>query len=186
MILPGTWVSVPLTDRESARQFCRRLVREQVGRADQLARLRRDATQELVTSAADARELGAHTYLMALELLPGVPFPAALLALDESWPESARADLAAGDVSAALVSAFPGTEVAVQRTGPVARRAELVRGTLGEQTYLTLRLEYHVPYPDGSGLMLARVNAPTVPAAEPFATLFDEILDSLTWTDVRV
>jgi hypothetical protein len=121
---------------------------------------------------------------MSLELLPGVPFPAVILALDEEWPADASDALARGDVAEALRAGFPGAGVALQRNGPVARVAEMTQGSTDDgEPVLTMRLEYHVPYPDRSTLLLARVNVPGIPAAEPFATLFDEILDSLTFME---
>lgn len=184
IVLPGTWGNVPLGDPERSAAYVRRLVRRQVGPADRLARARREATQEILDNVAAARAAGVHTYLTSLELLPGVPFPAALLALDEEWPTAAADALAAGDVEAALRAAYPDGEVAEQRTGPVARVVEMTRGTTPDgDEVLTMRLEYHVPYPDRSRLLLARVNVPGIPSAEPFATLFDEIMDSLTFME---
>ncbi|PJI94977.1 hypothetical protein [Luteimicrobium subarcticum] len=184
IVLPGTWVNVPLDSPEVATRFVKRIVRRQVGNADRLARVRRDATQELVANVRDAVGIGVHSYLMSLEILPGIPFPAAMLLLDEAWPPAAAAGLAAGDVAAALAAAYPAGEVAEQRSGPVARLVEMARSDVttddGEPS-LTMRLEYHVPYPAGDGLLLVRVVVPGIPSAEPFATLFDEIVDSVTF-----
>lgn len=44
-----------------------------------------------------------------------------------------------------------------------------------------MRLEYHMPYPDLSKLLFVRVSVPNIPSAEPFAMLFDEIVDSITF-----
>ncbi len=184
IVLPGTWGNVPLTSPEASEQFVRRLVRRQVGSSDRLARARREASQEILRNVRDAAAAGVHTYLVSLELLPGVPFPAAVLVLDEEWPAAARGALADGDVAEALRQGFPEGEVATQRSGPVARVAEMVRGATEDGVeMLTMRLEYHVPVPDRSRLLLARVNVPNIPSAEPFATLFDEILDSVTFLD---
>lgn len=184
IVLPGTWANVPLADPQTAAAYVRRLVRRQVGNADRLARARREATQEIAGNVQEAMAAGVHTYLMALELLPGVPFPAAILALDEEWPAAAKEALAQDDVAEALRAAFPDGEVAPQRNGPVARVAEMTRGaTEGGDEVLTMRLEYHIPYPDRSKLLMARVNVPGIPSAEPFATLFDEMLDSLTFLE---
>jgi hypothetical protein len=114
IIVPGTWVNVPVDDPQRATEFVKKLVKKQVGTADRLARVRREATQELLGTARDAAQIGVHTYLISLELLPEVPFPAALMMLDEDWPAAAREPLAAGDVTAALLAAYPGGEVAVR------------------------------------------------------------------------
>lgn len=184
IVVPGTWANVPVDDPARATAFVKRLVKERVGSADRLARVRREATQELLVTARDAAAVGVHTYLVSLELLPGVPFPAALMMLDEEWPATVGVP-AAEDVRAALTAAYPSGEVAVQRNGPVARVVEMTDGRTGEGEEAvdvrSMRLEYHVPYPDRSRLLFVRVSVPDVPAAEPFAMLFDEIVDSITF-----
>ena len=185
IVVPGTWASVPLSDPDTAAAFVKKLVKKQVGTADRLARVRREAAQEIMFTARDAALAGAHSYFMSLELLPGVPFPAALLLTDVPWPESAGEALKSGDIEAALRAAAPEGEVATQRNGPVARVAEMSQGkvTEGGSEFLTMRLEYYIPFPDRSKLLLAQVSVPNLPSAEPFATLFDEILDSVVFAE---
>ncbi|MBL0885438.1 hypothetical protein [Myceligenerans indicum] len=187
VIVPGSWVNIPLKSREAAQKFIKKLVRDQVGTDDRLASMRRDAVQELLNNVGDAVAVGVHTYLLSLEMLPGVPFPAAMVMVDEEWPAAAREHRDAGDTGAALRASFPEGEVAVQRLGPVAREVEMAEKVLedGEQRTesLTMRLSYHVPYPDRSKLLLVRVNVPNVPSAEPFAMLFDEIVDTITFLE---
>lgn len=186
VVVPGTWVSVPVDDPERAAAFVKGLVKRQVGTADRLARTRREASQQLLLTARDAARIGVHTYLVSLELVPGVPFPAAMMMLDEPWPDAARPALGDGDgdVAAALRAAYPGGEVTELRTGPVARVVEMTEGRTSDTDeavdVLSMRLEYHLPYPDRSRLLFVRVNVPDIPAAEPFAMLFDEIVDSIT------
>lgn len=185
IVLPGTWVRVPLDSEEVATAFAKRLVKRQAGKADRMARARREAVMELVNSAREAVNIGVHTYLMSLEILPGIPFPAALLLRDEEWPEVSRPALADGDIRTALTSAFAEIEVSEGRYGPVGRRWEMARHTVGEddEEFLTLRLEYFVPHPSGAGVVMARANMSNVPSGEPFATLFDEIVDSITFPE---
>jgi len=185
IVLPGTWVRLPLDSEESARAFAKRLVKRQAGSADRIARTRREVVQELVGSAREAVSIGVHTYLMSLEILPGVPFPAALLLRDGDWPAESRELLAQGDVAGALQAGYSKVEVSEGRYGPVGRRWELERQAVGAdaEEFLTLRLEYFVPYPDGSRVLMARANLSNIPGAEPFATLFDEIVDSITFAE---
>jgi hypothetical protein len=187
VILPGTWVSIPLSDEQGTTEFVKRLVKRQVGTADRLARMRRSAVQEIVGTAREAVQLGVHTYLTSLEILPGVPFPAAIMLVDIDWPDSVGPVHDAGKTEEALEAAFPGCEIADLRYGPVARRWEMVGQKLGEDGSViqTLRLEYFVPYPyEGSTkLLMARVNVPDIPHAEPFAVLFNEIIDSITFPE---
>ncbi|MEU4361368.1 hypothetical protein [Promicromonospora sp. NPDC023987] len=185
IIVPGTWANVPVDDPGRAADFVKKLVKKQVGTADRLARVRREATQELLGTAREAAQIGVHTYLICLELLPEVPFPAALMMVDEDWSDGVGDLLARGDVDGALRAAYPQGEVATQRNGPVARVVEMSEGTIGEgedaTEMQTMRLEYHMPYPDKSKLLFVRVSVPNIPSAEPFAMLFDEIVDSITF-----
>lgn len=189
VIVPGTWVSIPLDDPERAAAFIKRMVRDQVGPADRLARMRRQAVEEVFGTARDAASIGVHTYLMSLEIAPGVPFPAALLMVDEDWPEAALPLVADGDHAGALRLAFPEAEVAVQRNGrPAARAVEMTQGQAGEGEeaveVLTMRLEYHMPHPlEPTKMLFVRVNVSDIPSAEPFAVLFDEIVDSIQYLD---
>ncbi|MCA5895074.1 hypothetical protein LEP48_17225 [Isoptericola sp. NEAU-Y5] len=188
IVVPGTWANVPVDDPARTVAFLKRLVKDQVGTADRLARVRREATQELLVTAREAVGLGVHTFLFSLEMVPGVPFPAAVMMIDEEWPAAGAAGPRAtteDEVRAALTAAYPSGEVAVQRNGPVARVVEMAEGRTSDSEdalpVRTMRLEYHMPYPDRSKLLLIRVNVPNIPSAEPFATLFDEIVDSVSF-----
>ncbi|GHH71829.1 hypothetical protein [Promicromonospora soli] len=183
IVLPGSWTRIPLEDPEQTVAFVKRFVKRQTGKADRLAKVRRETVQDLLASARDAAQVGVHTYLMSLEILPRVPFPAALLFLDQSWTEASRSALAEGDVEGALTATFGDVEMGDSRNGPFGRRWEVLTQTLGEEELLTLRLEYFVPYPDGSRVLLARANVPNIPQAEPFGLLFNEIMDSITFPD---
>lgn len=191
VIVPGTWVNIPLDSPERAAAFIKRLVRDQVGPADRLARMRRQAVEEVFGTARDAALIGVHTYLMSLELAPGVPFPAALLMADDEWPPATAALVADEDYAGALKLAYPEGEVAVQSNGrPAARVVEMTQGQAGDGEeavdVLTMRLEYHMPHPaDPSKMLLVRVSVPDIPSAEPFALLFDEIVDSIMFLDDR-
>jgi len=186
IILPGAWTRIPLDDPEETVAFVKRFVKRQTGKADRLARVRRETIQDLVASARDAVQIGVHTYLMSLEILPRVPFPAAMLFLDQDWTEASRGAMADGDVEAALTATFGAVEMGDSRNGPFGRRWEVQTQSLGEEELLTLRLEYFVPYPDGSKVLLARANVPNIPRAEPFGLLFNEIIDSISFPEPGV
>lgn len=183
IVLPGAWTRIPLENPEHTVAFVKRFVKRQTGRADRLAKVRRETVQDLVASARDAVQIGVHTYLMSLEILPRVPFPAALLFLDQEWTEESRTALADGDVEAALTAAFGAVEMGDSRNGPFGRRWEVQTQSIGEEELLTLRLEYFVPYPDRSGVLVARANVPNIPRAEPFGLLFNEIIDSISFPE---
>lgn len=180
IILPGTWAEIPLADEETMRDRIRALVLQQVGRNDRLAGMRRDAREELVSTAERARAAGAGAFWMSLEVLPGIPLPAALIARDRAWPDGVARDR---PLPERLAAATPGAEIIEQRTGPVARIREIGDDLIGETREPSLYLEYSVPYPDDAGLLTVSVSAPTAHDPELYTLFFDTIVDSLTWAE---
>lgn len=188
VILPGTWIRIPLDDEAETTAFVKRLLKRRIGTNDRLARMRRQVMDEIVGTAKEAVNLGVHTYLMSMEILPGVPFPAAMLMLDIDWPEPALPVLREEGPAKALETAYPDAEFAEGYGGPMARRYEMVRQQLGEDgsEILTMRLEYYLPYPAGfpEKVLMIRANVPDIPHAEPFALLFNEIADSIVFPEL--
>ncbi len=182
VVLPGTWANIPLTSPKEARRFVKTLIRRQVGTDDRLARIRADLLDETMKNIETAVMAGVHTYLMSLELLPGVPFPGAVLMSDQPWPDAARPGLGAGDVPRALREGFPGGTVVEFRQGPVLRVVELGKSDYLETPVSVLQLAYHMPYPNLEKTLYARVSLPNLPAADPFIALFDQIIDSIAFT----
>jgi hypothetical protein len=90
IVLPGTWVSLPMGDDAAAEREIASLVRRQVGRNDRLARVRRDARDQLRGMIETARAAGAFRVGLSLEILPGVPFPAAMILSYQDWPAHSR------------------------------------------------------------------------------------------------
>ncbi|WP_223691841.1 hypothetical protein [Leifsonia poae] len=185
IVLPGTWAEVPLDDGDVMRERVKALVLQRVGRNDRLARVRKDARDELVRTAERARTAGATAFWMSLEVLPGIPLPAALIVSDRAWPAegSGGPDLAGPDLAARLMAARPGAEILDHRSGPVARTSEIGEDAIGELREPSLFLEYSVPYPHGEGLLSITVSAPTVHDPELYTVFFDAIVDSLTWAE---
>jgi hypothetical protein len=181
IILPGTWADVPLESEEALRERVKSLVLQRVGRNDRLARLRKDARDELTRTAERARAAGASAFWMSLEVLPGIPLPASLITTDRPWPEEAAA---VEDVKARLSAARPGTEILDHRSGPVARSREIGEDSFGSTSEPSLFLEYSVPYPHGEGILSISVSAPTVHDPDLYTAFFDAIVDSLTWAEI--
>ncbi|MFJ8896156.1 hypothetical protein ACIRCZ_16355 [Leifsonia sp. NPDC102414] len=180
IILPGTWAEIPLADEETMRERIRALVLQQVGRNDRLARMRRDAREELISTAERARAVGATAFWMSLEVLPGIPLPASLIVRDRAWPDGIDPALPLGE---RLAAATPDAQVFEQRTGPVARIREIGDDAIGETREPSLYLEYSVPYPEDAGLLTVSVSAPTAHDPELYTLFFDAIVDSLTWAE---
>ena len=54
IVLPGSWTRIPLEDPEQTVAFVKRFVKRQTGKADRLAKVRRETVQDLLASARDA------------------------------------------------------------------------------------------------------------------------------------
>ena len=181
LILPGAWFAFALGDEEDVKRRVTALVRKQMGRADRLARQRREVTEQVHETARRAREAGCASMYLALEILPDVPFPAAILGGDVAWPPTAT-DRALG-VEEALRTGFPDAEVVAHRMGPAARTIEFGTQEIGSQSTPTMRAQFRIPYPDASRLLEFTISTPMMADPELWAALFDQIVDSLTWAE---
>jgi hypothetical protein len=181
LILPGSWVSLPMDDADALKERVREVVRDRTPRDDRFATARRNLRDELLSSATNARVAGARLYALSMELLPGLPFPASLIAYDVDWPPSAPV---VEDPAVRLAAAFP--EFADVATAPVPtrRRSSVRTRTLGEgegaAETTVLDLTYWFAGP-GEGLVCVMVSVPDCPGVEPITELFDMIASSIHW-----
>jgi hypothetical protein len=178
IILPGTWAVIPLQDEAAMTKRIVAMVKKQVGGGDRAARMRRQTRDEFVKTAQQARDAGATSFALSLELMPGVPFPAALLSTVESWPVLASAELSVAD---RLRAAVPGAVLLEHQSGPVARQAESAQQRVGQEKVPSLRVVYWVPRPHNDDLLRVTISAPMVDSPELFTELFDAIVDSIAW-----
>lgn len=177
LVLPGTWAAIPMADADSMKRRVAALVKEQMGRDDRLASRRLQLRNELTEVAGTAAEQGAVSFALALELLPGVPFGAAMMARLQPW-----SDPGVGDAAARLATTFPDAEILPLDAGGWAART----ATTGTQKYATeetpsLLVEYWTPAPHTSELLYITVSAPMAPQSPLFIQLFDAVIGSLTW-----
>lgn len=181
LLFPGTWLALPFTDDDDQlRARIKRTVTARVGRDDRLARQRRTAVDDLLVTAQQARSSGADAMYLAMEILPGVPFPASVVTIDDRWPEASGAT-PRRDPAAALAAGFPNAEIVQHRMGPVARVTETGTATIGETSTPSARAQYWIPYPDADRLLIVTLSAPMAADPDLWLTLFDSIVDSLTW-----
>ncbi len=181
LLFPGSWLALPFSeDDQQLRERIKRTVTARVGRDDRLARQRRGAVDDLLATAQQARQTGADAMYLAMEILPGVPFPGSLVTIDDRWP-AAGGTFPREDRAAALAAAFPGAEIVEHRMGPVARVQEVGSVTVGEEELPSARSQFWIPSPDSDRLLVITVSAPMAADVDLWLTLFDSIVDSLTW-----
>lgn len=189
LVLPGAWVNVPLSSPEASKAFAQRVLRQQVGRDDRLARVRRDGAQQICDLADKARAMGAHTLAMATEIAPGVPFAASLVGRDIDWPdldpESEVPPAAAGpesDVTERLRVAYPAGEIRTIAAGVAVRQQlrDVLRGQ--EEQTTSVSVSYRIPRPDSDRLLMLQFTAPDFGRPDTIAELFDAIAGSVEFT----
>ncbi|TPW75032.1 hypothetical protein [Schumannella soli] len=180
ILLPGTWAGIPMTDAAAIERRAKEIVKHQVPRDDQLARMRRVVRDEMIAGATKAAENGAVLFAVALEILPSVPFPAAVIAFEQGWPPAAPA--AEDGETGRLARAFPDGTVLEGGSGYVLRRSELGTETVGETEFPELSLEYWFPTPAGDLLSLL-VSVPMCQDAQLFTAFFDAVADSVRWRE---
>lgn len=177
LVLPGTWVQIPLGDHQRAETVIADLVKRRVGRDDRFATVRREAKQQLLDVAAKATAANAIQLALSMEIVPGFPFPASLMFVYREWP----APVAAEDRLDALGRLLPGGEVVDADPGPTLRSWRQITMTPGTEEIRTTKLEYVVAAPDGRRVLHAVADVPVDIDPDLIVVLFDSIIDSLRW-----
>jgi hypothetical protein len=180
MVLPGTWANIPVQEPETAERIIAALVRRQVGRDDRLARARRDAKEKLGDVVAKARVAGAFQVALSLEILPGIPFPAAMFLDFLPWAGFQPEDDAR---ATGLTGMLPGAEILELDCGLTARTWRQVDISPGTEVASDTKLEYLIVTPAGDQLLHVLVDAPVECEPEMIVALFDTMVDSIRWQD---
>jgi hypothetical protein len=178
IILPGDWARIPLESQERANEEIARVIRRQFPRRDELAAMRRDTREMLRAIARDARDSDAVFLAASLELMPGLPFAAALIAHYIDIP-NADLDL---PLEVRLATALPDGEVLELDNGLAARESERsVPGPDDPDAFTTIRYRYVLPTPFRDRWVAWYANVPTAADPELVGALFDAILGTVRW-----
>ena len=180
IVLPGAWLTLPLDDPPTLERQIASVVRRRIGRDDRLARLRRDAKEQLRTMAAQAAAAGAFRVALSMEILPGVPFPAAMVFDYCGWPPVAQPKNGGG-AELHLGLSFPDAQILPLGSGLTARRAIASTLQAGTETVNDVKIQYWVCTPDPDRLLHVTVDAPMASDTELYTELFDAIVDSVRW-----
>lgn len=178
IILPGDWASIPLESEDESNAEIARVIRRQFPRRDELATMRRETREMMRTVARDARAADAALLAMSLELVPGVPFAAALIVeyIDIPLPEHEL------PLEVRLASAVPGGEVLELDSGLVGRESEVaVPGPEQPDAVTTIRYHYVLPTPLEGRWAKVYVNVPTPADPRLIDELFDAIVGTIRW-----
>lgn len=192
--LPGRWWPVPLHDAAGARASIRELVREQVGRADELAGLR-EALARRTLAALDQAIAGAGQSMhLALEIVPGVPLPASftVFLLDPVLAPAVGTDpsrVVQVMERAVVEGRMPGFET---RTRFTAHRSEVLRvhrvreaevqegGADGARLLL---IDYWVTVPGTKRMVLVSCSSALVELQHELLGFFDAVIRASYWAE---
>jgi hypothetical protein len=178
IMLPGTWAAIPMTTPEAVRKRVTDIIKKQMPAGDRLARMRRDARDELLNGAIEALTRGATMFAIALELLPGLPFGASILSFNLGWPPQ----IAPGDdgVEGRLARAFPGSTPVEHHDGVLARRGGMETEQAFDTSLSALNLQYWLVRGDLDPVVFM-VSVPACPDEELLTLFFDSVVDSVHW-----
>ncbi len=183
MVLPGSWANIPVSEEPLSERIIAGLVIRQVGRDDRLARVRREVKLQLRDVVARARAAGAFQVALSLEILPGIPFPAAMVLDFVPWNGERPQPERQADT---LKDMLPAAEVFTLECGIVARTWRVVQIQPGRETIPDTKLEYLLPTPAGDQLLHIVADTPVECDPEMIVALFDAIVDSIRWREPAV
>lgn len=184
IVLPGTWGIVSLESPEASTRSIVALIKSRVGRDDRLARTRRELRDDLEGVARSARNAGADTLALSMEILPGVPFPASLVITDIPLRnQEGRVGDDALTRAERLTAHDPALSHIDLRQGPTGRTTETKMITVGESETPQVTCRYTMPIPGRALAKYVVLCAPMAEAGDLYVDLFDAMADSMVWQE---
>ncbi len=176
-VLPGNWVTIPLSDKKIRDRAIKNAARGMVGAGDDLPQKRAQLRESLTSAATEGQRLNATYQYYGLELVPGVLLP---VGLSVAWPEVLEGSV--DDRGAALLESFEDDD------SSQFERLSLIDLTLLRHVSVTdadgmpgMRVDYWVMAPDDPRTLLLSFSAPARGLFEPYLELFDQIVSTLDW-----
>ncbi|MGH9137633.1 MAG: hypothetical protein ACRD0G_11385 [Acidimicrobiales bacterium] len=189
LVTPGDWIVLPLAPETRDRRIAK-LVESHVGRADNIAHLRRQTIVQFRKAAAQAQERGAFFAALHSGSAQGIPMSASVLAFLVPAATGPDGELL-GDVDevAAAISE-PGAGEVLERStvdlavGRAVRVRKLVRsglrGTDGREPRSD-SVQFFVPLPEADHLLVLTFATPILPLGDAYAELFDAMAATARW-----
>jgi hypothetical protein len=171
LILPDGWFRIGLQpgEREAA---VARLIDRQFHRQGAAAALKRQAGDQLLSTARHAYANGGMEMYVSLQTAGGFPLPASLVVpLAPPHPDSSALVVPAR-LAETLRTGGGQVTLAALPAGRVVRVRRL-------ETPVTL--DIHVPVPDSGAYLLLSFSTPLTTLADAMVTLFDSIASTLRW-----
>lgn len=192
--LPGRWWQVPLHDQAEARTSLRGLVREQLGAADERARLRDALTRRMLESLEAAISGGGQSMHVALDIVPRIPLPATVTVSLVERPLAPSVGTASERVLEVLDRGLVAAEVEglesrfrVAAPGGEAIRVHRVLAPTVEDdeevTPRTLIADYWLAVPGTKRVVVVSCSTALAELQDEMLGLFDAIVVASRWRD---
>ncbi|CAN5119981.1 hypothetical protein BH09ACT3_BH09ACT3_16810 [soil metagenome] len=186
--LPGDWWQVPLTDEDAARTSIRKLMRDQLGTADETANLRAGLGRRVLDGLDAAIAGDALAMHIALRIVPGAPMPAfftvALPSIGMTPAVGTSAKAVMGVLEKTLSEGKKLDETAKRfsiRESEVLRSHRILVSSEAEDALPTLIADYWVTVPRSKRVLLITFSTALVDISEEMLGLFDSILAASYW-----
>lgn len=180
IMLPGTWMIIPMSTKEDISARVARAVKQRVPKGDRFAALRMQARRELEASTLEAFNSGATFYALAMEIVPGFPFSASLIGMRAGWPDEAAGK---ADPAERVKAALPNGVDLEHPSGALRRRISHVVQRPGEVDITSLDIEYWLARGDQPPAVFM-VSVPTAPASDDeVIEFFDAVIGTTLWND---
>jgi hypothetical protein len=191
MIMPSTWRMLELDPARRDRSI-QSMLRDTLGRADQLAELRREALNAYRRALAGAARMGGFFAATYAENVEGKPLTASLLAFLGMMPlDEAGRPVDLDTTLEGLATPSGGEEildaptlVGDLRVGPGVRVRARVTGDVGGAGGRRPPVDvvrFFVPVPDWDRMLVMAFSTPMLYASDAFASVFDHMAASARW-----
>jgi hypothetical protein len=177
LLMPPGWVRLPLDGREHERVVTLVNAKVQDLPPDLREGLRRTLTKEMLDALAGARQAGGVDVFLSIAAVGEVPIAASCLVtfLD------ARGSVPLEGLVTEFVAAAQQVAVISIAGAPAVRRQSVQDQESGDTVLRTTMVDFFVPVPESTGLLVLSFATALEPLAEALVQLFDAMAESLRW-----
>ncbi|QYH35713.1 hypothetical protein [Salinibacterium sp. M195] len=189
--LPGQWGRVDLATEASSRRSIRRLVNDVVGNVDQLATLRADLRTRFQAAADPAREGGATSMFVAIELAKGIPLPAWAVVFEPEIESTDFDALGLSDLKTFLEQGITTTDPAVTSADVSGLAIQAVRHSWRRTAQLDpsnedtktemLEVDYWLAAANPNRIAMITFSTGYAEFEEQMLALFDAVISTIRW-----
>jgi hypothetical protein len=189
--LPGRWGRIDLATEASSRRSIRNFIEQVAGNADQLSNLRAELRARFQKAADAAREGGATSMFVAVELAKGIPFPAWAVVFEPSIESTDFAALGLGDLKTFLEAGVRTADPAVTSTDVSGLAIQAIRHSWRRTTQLDpsdeatktemLEADYWLAAANPNRIALITFSTGYAEHEEQMLALFDAVVSTIRW-----